>query len=114
MYCSKIDSSSSSGPPSAPLNPSFSPQSLSSVVLSWTPNDADCVIEYAIILTNLTEGNASYGYNTTTSTTSITVSDLTQGAEYSFSVAGIDGVGRVGEASVSSERLIIDGKDGGL
>ena len=47
------------GSPSAPLSPSFTPQSLSSVLLSWTPSDADCVVKYTIILTNITEGNAS-------------------------------------------------------
>ena len=101
----------SSGPPSAPLSPSLSPQSLSSVVLSWTPSDADCVVKYTIILTNITEGNASYIYNTTTNTTSMTVSDLTQGADYLFTVAGIDGEGRVGEYSALSERLTLDGKE---
>ena len=99
------------GPPSAPLSPSFSPQSLSSVVLSWTPSDADCVVKYIITLTNITEWNASYVYNTTINTTSMTVSDLTQGVEYSFTVAGIDEEGRVGEASASSERLTFDGKE---
>ena len=100
-----------SGPPSSPLSPSFSPQSLSSVVLSWTPSDADCVVNYTIILTNITEGNVSYIYNTTTNTTSMTVSDLTQGGDYLFSVAGIDGEGRVGEYSALSETLMFDGKE---
>ena len=97
------------GPPSTPLSPAFSPQSLTSAVLSWTPNYADCVVKYTITLSNITEGNVSYTYNTATDTTSVTVSDLTQGATYSFFVAGVDTLGSVGEESVSSETLIFDG-----
>ena len=99
------------GPPSAPLNPSISPQSLSSVVLSWTPHDADCVVKYTIILINITEGNTIYPYITTTNTTSMTVSDLTQGAKYSFIVVGIDGEGRMGEDSIVSEMFALEGKE---
>ena len=40
----------------------------------------------------------------------MTVSDLTQGAEYYFTVAGIDTGGRMGEKSVDSEKLTFDGK----
>ena len=40
----------------------------------------------------------------------MTVSDLTQGAEYFFSVAGVDTGGRMGEMSVPSEELKLDGK----
>ena len=97
------------GPPSAPLSPSFSPQSLTSVDLSWTAIDADCVVKYTIIVTNITT-NENYAYNTPTNTTSMTVFDLTQGAEYSFTVAGVDAEGRVGEKSVTSENITLDGK----
>ena len=38
------------------------------------------------------------------------VLELTQGAEYSFTVAGIDAEGKVGEKSVPSEQLTFDGK----
>ena len=58
-----------------------------------------CVTSYTLNLTNVTEGNTTYTYNTTTNTTSITLSDLTQGAEYSFTVAGVDAEGRMGENS---------------
>ena len=108
---SKIESPFFLGPPSAPLSPSFSPQSLTSVVLSWTPHDSDCVVKYTTTLTNTTEGNVSYTYNTTTNTTSMIVSDLTQGADYSFTVAGIDTGSRVGEESVASKILTFDGKE---
>ena len=39
----------------------------------------------------------------------MTVSDLTQGADYLFTVAGIDGGGRMGEYSAVSEMLTLDG-----
>ena len=93
------------GPPFAPSNPEFLAESLTSVVLSWTPpTDFTCVTIYTVSFTctNVTDGNASYSYNTTTNTTSMTVSDLTQGAEYSFTVAGIDTGGRMGEESASA------------
>ena len=40
----------------------------------------------------------------------MTLCDLTQGAEYSFDVAGIDTGGRVGESSLSSEFITLDGE----
>ena len=36
------------------------------------------------------------------------VSDLTQGVEYSFTVAGVDAGGRVGEECVTSNELTLD------
>ena len=44
----------------------------------------------------------------TTNTTSMTVSNLTQGAEYSFTVAGVNAEVRVGEESVPSELATLD------
>ena len=93
------------GPPSAPSNLEFLPVSLTSAVLSWAPStDFTCVTSYTVSFTctNVTNGNASYSYNTTTNTTSITVSDLTQETEYFFTVAGIDTGGRKGEESASA------------
>ena len=37
----------------------------------------------------------------------MTVSDLTQGAEYSFTVAGIDTGGRVGEESMAAKAITL-------
>ena len=97
-------------PPSPPVNPKFILHSFSYVVLSWSSfSDFTCVASnYAVTLTNITEGNTVYVYNTTTNTTSITVSDLAQGAEYFFTVAGIDTGGRVGEKSMSSTFLMFN------
>ena len=69
-----------------------------------------CVSSYIITLINITEGNTSYTYNTITNTTNLTVSDLTQGAEYSFTVAGVDTGGRVGEKSVLAQAITFDSK----
>ena len=96
-------------PPSPPLSPKLFPQSLTSAVLSWTsPNDSVCVISYIVSLINATEGNVLQVYNTTTHTNSKTVSNLTQGVEYSFIVAGIDRGGRVGEKSMSAEMITLE------
>ena len=55
------------------------------------------------------EGNVFSPYNTSTNRTSITVSGLTQGAEYFFTVAEIDAEGRVGEESSSYNNVTLDG-----
>ena len=95
--------------PSAPLYPKFLAQSHSSAVLTWTPpTDFMCVSGFIITLINITEGNTLYTYNTTTNTTNLTVSDLTQGAEYSFTVAGVDTGGRMGEKSALAGTIIFD------
>ena len=65
---------------------------------------------YTITLTNITEGNTSYTYNTTTNTTSITVSDFVRGAEYFFTVAEVDAEGRVGKESVPSQTIRFEGQ----
>ena len=97
------------GPSSAPPSLKFFPQSLTSVVISWTPpNDCLCITTYVVTLINITEGNRSYTYNTTTNTTSMTVSALTRGAEYSFSVAGVDAKGGVGKNTMSAVAVTLD------
>ena len=96
-------------PPSAPLQPKFTPKSLTSAILSWIPpTDSLCVTSYTLNLTNVTNDNTSYTYNTTTNTTSMTVSDLTQGEDYFFTVAGVDAEGREGESSNSSSSVMLD------
>ena len=93
----------------APLQPSFSLRSLTSAVLSWTPpTESICITIYTITLTNITQGNSIYSYNTTTNTTSMTVSDLAKGAEYFFTVAGVDAEGRVGEESAPSQIFVLN------
>ena len=96
-------------PSSAPLQPKLLPKTLASAFLSWVPpTDSSCASSYTLILINVTEENASYFFNTITNITSMTVSDLTQGAEYSFTVAGVDAEGREGESSNSSSSVMLD------
>ena len=98
------------GPPSAPMNPNISPQSLTIANLSWEhPSEPLCVTNYTVTLTNITEGNVSYIYSTISNETSVEIHALTQGAEYTFSVAGVDTGGRTGEESVPSEKLTLGG-----
>ena len=96
---------------SAPLQPAVSQiKCPTSAILSWTPStESSCATMYTITLTNITEGNISYTYNTTTNTTNITVSDFIKGAEYFFTVAGVDAEGRVGEDSVPSQTIRLKG-----
>ena len=97
------------GPPASPLSPVLIPLSITSAVMSWVPSsDSSCVTSYTITLTNITEGNISYNYNTTTNATNMTLTDLTQGAEYISTVAGVDVEGRVGNESIPSEAITLD------
>ena len=89
----------------------FSLHSISNAVLSWThPNNSICVTSYILTLTNVTEGNVSYVYNASSNATSLNVTDLNQGAEYSFSVAGVDAGDRIGEISAPSDFITVDSK----
>ena len=93
------------------MSPKLLTQSLTSMLLLWIPpNNSICVIGYTVSFINVTEGNEPEVYNTTTNTTSMTVSDLTKGAAYSFTVAGIDTGGRLRESSDLAELMIFDGE----
>ena len=95
----------------APLQPAFSPKSFTSTVMSWTPpNESICLTTYTITLTNITESNSIYTQNTANNTTSITLYNLTKGAQYFFTVAGVDAEGNVGEESVPSQIITLDSK----
>ena len=87
------------------MQPTFSIQKcLTSAVLSWAPpTESICVIIYTITLTNITERNSAYNYKTNTNVTNITVFDLTEGAKYFFTVAGVDAEGKMGEESFPSQ-----------
>ena len=64
-----------------------------------------CIAIYNVTFTKITVENTSYTYiyNTSTNVTSITMSNLTIGEKYFFTVAGVDAEGRVGEDSVPSQ-----------
>ena len=98
------------GPPFAPVSPKIFPQSFTAAILSWEPPIGSlCVTSYIITFTNITEGNISYMYTTVSNETSMEIQHLTQAAEYSFSVAGVDTGNRIGENSVKSDELTLSG-----
>ena len=79
--------------------------------LFWAaPNNSLCIKNYTITLTNVTEGNASFIYHIGSNSTSVEISGLTKGAAYFFTVAGVDTGNRVGEESLPSEIVTIEGK----
>ena len=88
-------------PPSPPLNLTFS--TLSSVTISWVaPLDTPlCVHSYTVTVRNSSQVMV---YNTTDNRSSLSITDLTSDGEYSVTVAGRDGAGRLGQ---ESEELII-------
>ena len=91
--------------------PEISPQSPLLLALIWVaPNDSVCITNYIITLTNVTEGNVSFKYETDSNSTSVEISDLTEGAVYFFTVAGVDTGNRTGEESLPSEVVTFDGK----
>ena len=93
------------------MNPELLPQTLTSVVLSWIPpSDSLCILGYIVTLTNISEGNISYTYNTTSNATSMTLFNLAQKVDYFFTVAGIDTGDRIGKSSGLSEVITLDGK----
>ena len=74
--------------------------SVSSVLLSWSaplPNDISCPpTTYIITISaaSLSQNLTVMGLNSTDVPTNKTVTNLTQGLEYSFTVSGIDAGGR--------------------
>ena len=83
------------------------------MLLSWKPplnSDTSCPpATYIITITAANVLPGSLVTNATDNATNKIMSDLTQGIEYSFTVAGVDAGGRVGEFSVSSY-IIVDSK----
>ena len=81
-------------PPSPPLNVSFFISCTPSIItISWVaPLDTPlCVHSYTVTISNSSQVMV---YNTTD--TSLNITDLTPGNEYSVTVAGRDGAGRLG------------------
>ena len=89
-------------PPSPPLNLTSS-STLSSVTISWVaPLDTPlCVHSYTVTVRNSSQVTV---YNTTDNRSSLSITDLTSDGEYSVTVAGRDGAGRLGQ---ESEKLTI-------
>ena len=91
------------GPPSPPLNPIFTSSSstLSSVIISWVaPLDTPlCVHSYTVTVRNSCNSSQVMVYNTTDNRSSLSITDLTSDGEYSVTVAGRDGAGRLGQES---------------
>ena len=93
------------------MYPKIFPRSPGLVELSWVAaNGSLCVSNYIVNLINITEGNVSYMYKTTSNSNILQVMNLIQGADYIFTVSGIDTGNRTGEESVLSELITFDGK----
>ena len=103
---------SAAGVPSTPVDATLSAVSVTSVLLSWKPpptSNTSCPpATYTITVTATSSSQHPVVINTTGATTSMTVPGLTQGLEYSFTVAGVDAGGRMGGKSLSSDAITID------
>ena len=87
---------------SSPLNLAFTfSPTLSSVTISWVaPLDTPlCVHSYTVTVRNSCNSSQVMVYNTTDNRSSLTITDLTSDGEYSVTVAGRDGAGRLGQES---------------
>ena len=90
------------GPPSPPLNLMFtSSPTLPSVTISWiAPLDTPlCVHSYTVTVRNSCNSSQVMVYNTTDNRSSLSITELTADGDYSVTVAGRDGAGRLGEES---------------
>ena len=88
------------GPPTEPLNLKFC-FNLPSVTISWVaPLDTPlCVHSYTVTVRNSCNSSQVMVYNTTDNRSSLSITDLTSDGEYSVTVAGRDGAGRLGQES---------------
>ena len=89
-------------PPSPPLNLTAVVSVVnSSVTISWVaPLDTPlCVHSYTVTVRNSCNSSQVMVYNTTDNRSSLNITDLTSDGEYSVTVAGKDGAGRLGQES---------------
>ena len=88
------------GPPNAPFNLKYC-VNFSSVVISWVASlDTPlCVHSYTVTVRNSCNSSQVMVYNTTDNRSSLSITDLTSDGEYSVTVAGRDGTGRLGQES---------------
>ena len=88
--------------PSSPLNLTFTSSSptLSFVIVSWVaPLDTPlCVHSYTVAVRSCSSSQVMV-YNTTDNRSSLSITDLTSDGEYSVTVVGKDGAGRLGQES---------------
>ena len=84
-------------PPSSPLNLTV----FSGVIISWvSPLDTPlCVHSYTVTVRNNCNSSQVMVYNTTDNRNSLSITDLRSDGEYSVTVAGRDGAGRLGQES---------------
>ena len=85
-------------PPSPPLNLTVTSSTLCSVTISWVaPLDTPlCVHSYTV---TVKKSSQVMVYNTTDNRSSLSITGLTSDGEYSVTVAGRDGAGRLGQES---------------
>ena len=97
-------------PPSSPFNLIVISSDIS-VTISWVaPLDTSlCVHSYTVTVKNSCNSSQVIVYNTTDNRSSLSITDqLTSDGEYSVTVAGRDGAGRLGQ---ESEELDLNCKD---
>ena len=104
----KIDSLHA-GSSSPPLNLTGTSSTHCSVTISWVaPLDTPlCVHSYTVTIRNSCNSSQVMVYSTTDNRSSLSISDLTSDGEYSVTVAGRDGAGRLGQ---ESEELNFNGE----
>ena len=89
-------------PPSPPLNLTFtSTPTLSSITISWVaPLDTPLFVHsYTVTVRNSCNSSQVMVYNSTDNRSSLSITELIADGEYSVTVVGRDGSGRLGEES---------------
>ena len=90
------------------MNTSVTAIDPNTVIVSWSPplNSSQCIDHYVVSIVN---GNTISNKNTSNSSTTLVITQLIQGMNYSFSVTGVDRAERTGEESETA-RIIMDGE----
>ena len=95
-----------------PISTGFEAVNFTSAVVMWSPprDTPQCVYNYTVNITRLTSvtDKALFSIIRYTNSTSTTVSGLSHGVEYAFTVEGKDRAGRNGNTSLPIH-FILDG-----
>ena len=104
LYTEALLLSRTEPPPSPPIDliftSSFTLCSVSAIISWVAPLDTPlCVHSYTVTVRNSCNFSQVMVYNTTDNRSSLSITDLTSDGEYSVTVAGRDGAGRLGQES---------------
>ena len=88
------------GPPTtSPSLMSYTAINSTSITISWSPSSEQCLDYYSVTIFNQKNSQQEIFYTTSTS---LIISNIPEGVQYSYTVAVVDGANRSGPQSNSS------------